>query len=39
MVKRKKIIEILEKENLLEILAEKIYYKNVIINKIKERKK
>lgn len=37
MVKRKKIIEQIEKENLLEILAEKIYYKNVIVNKIIER--
>ena len=37
MVKRKKIIEQLEKENLLEILAEKLYYKNIIINKIIER--
>lgn len=37
MIKRKKIIEQIEKENLLEMLAEKIYYKNVIVNKIIER--
>ena len=36
MVKRKRIIEQLEKENLLEILLEKIYYKNIIVNKIVE---
>ena len=33
---RKRIVEQLEKENLLEILAEKIYYKNVIVKKIVE---
>ena len=34
MIKRKKIIEQIEKENLLEMLAEKIYYKNVIVKPI-----
>lgn len=31
---RKRIVEQLEKENLLEILIEKIYYKNIVVNKI-----